>query len=304
MGENWGFYCMMPEYHWILTDLQVLEQIITENLQGMAFHDHFEIILQSVPFFFLGLQLTYLPNPWSDFGILRPPWLLLPRAGAQIPYRGELVFSLTICLEKDIGVPEITLRFQIPSPSCGEPCRCNTESACQSQVQRKQEWERQRGGKLGNTPGTQCLCVHKNKCVYLGPGVWAFLFLSLPHPELLCSSLTTHNERSTPSKCSWYCHEQQYNICSWHGKWKARYLLSKLMAWISGRSTSTSTMAIGRHLTGSFPLCQIWVIGSQGIQKLLPDSRGIFSPTQMIQLRIESSSCCTVWGVLERLKFA
>ena len=44
----------------------------------MAFQDHFEIILQRVPFFFfLGLRPTYLPNPWSDFGILRPPWLPL-----------------------------------------------------------------------------------------------------------------------------------------------------------------------------------------------------------------------------------
>jgi hypothetical protein len=84
-----------------------------------------------------------------------------------------------------------------------------------------------------------------------------------------------------------------------------RYLLSKLMVWISGRSTSTtSTTAVGRSPMGSCPLCQIRAIGSQGVQKPSLNSRGIFLPTQMIQLGIESSSCCMVWGVLERLRFA
>jgi hypothetical protein len=80
------------------------------------------------------------------------------------------------------------------------------------------------------------------------------------------------------------------------------YLLSKLMVWISGRSTSTT--AVGRCPMGSFPLCQIRAIGSQAGQKPSPNSRDIFLPTQMIRLRIESSSCCMVWGALERLRFA
>ena len=51
----------------------------------MAFQDHFEIILQRVPFFFfLGLRLTYLPNPWSDFGILRPPCHAVLHGGAHL----------------------------------------------------------------------------------------------------------------------------------------------------------------------------------------------------------------------------
>ena len=36
----------------LLSLLQILEHISTTNLQGMAFQDHFEIILQRVPFFF------------------------------------------------------------------------------------------------------------------------------------------------------------------------------------------------------------------------------------------------------------
>ena len=60
-------------------------------------------------------------------------------------------------------------------------------------------------------------------------------------------------------------------------------LTSKLMARISGRSTSTtSTSAIGRCPMGSFPLCQIPAIGSQGVQKSSPNSKRIF-PTKMAQ---------------------
>ena len=86
-----------------------------------------------------------------------------------------------------------------------------------------------------------------------------------------------------------------------------RRLLSKLTAWISDRSTSTtsttSTMPIGRRPMGLFPLCQIQAISSQGVQKSLPNSRGIF-PVEMAQLRRESSSYYMGWGVLERPRFA
>ena len=83
-----------------------------------------------------------------------------------------------------------------------------------------------------------------------------------------------------------------------------RYRHSKLIVWISGRCIfRTSTMAIGPRPMGSFPLCQIQAIGSQAAQKSLPNSRGIF-PTQMTQLRRESSFCCMEWEVLERLRFA
>jgi len=51
-------------------------------------------------------------------------------------------------------------------------------------------------------------------------GDQAFPFLSLPHPELLCSSLTTQNEWSTRfSKCSWHCCEWRHILCSRHSKW-------------------------------------------------------------------------------------
>ena len=84
-----------------------------------------------------------------------------------------------------------------------------------------------------------------------------------------------------------------------------RYRPSKLIVRISGRCTSTtSTIAIGRHPIGPFHSRQTPAIGSLGVQKSLPSSRGIFLPTQMIPLRIESSSCCMVWGVLEKLRFA
>ena len=53
---------------------------------------------------------------------------------------------------------------------------------------------------------------------------------------------------------------------------RARYPLSKLITQISGRCTSTtSTITIRQHLMGSFPLCQTPAIGSQGIQKSLPN---------------------------------
>ena len=80
-----------------------------------------------------------------------------------------------------------------------------------------------------------------------------------------------------------------------------RYLLSKLMAWISGRSISTT--AIERRPMGSFPLCQIQAIGSQDVRKSLPNLSGIF-PAQMTHLRRESSFCCMEWEVLEKLRFA
>ena len=58
---------------------------------------------------------------------------------------------------------------------------------------------------------------------------------------------------------------------------------NELMARISGRSISTtSTTAIGRCPMGSFPLCQIPAIGSQGVQKSSPNSKRIF-PTEMAQ---------------------
>ena len=69
--------------------------------------------------------------------------------------------------------------------------------------------------------------------------------------------------------------------------------------WICCRSTST---AIGRR--GSFPLCQTRAPDSLGVQKPLPNSRGIFSSTQMMQFRRERSSCYMEWGALERLRFA
>jgi len=57
----------------------------------------------------------------------------------------------------------------------------------------------------------------------------------------------------------------------------ARYPPSKLIAWISGRCTSTtSTTAIVRCLMVSFPSCQIRAIGSQAVEKSSPNSRGIF----------------------------
>ena len=84
-----------------------------------------------------------------------------------------------------------------------------------------------------------------------------------------------------------------------------RYPPNKLIAWIPGRCTSTtSTTIIGRHLMGSFSLCpQIRAIDSQGERKSSPISRGIF-PTQMTHVRRKSFFCCMGWGVLERLKFA
>ena len=84
-----------------------------------------------------------------------------------------------------------------------------------------------------------------------------------------------------------------------------RYLLlSKLMARTSGSSTSaTLTTTIGGRPMESFPLCQIRAFGSQGVQKSSLNSRGIF-PMQMTLLRREKSSCCMVWGVLERPRFA
>ena len=69
--------------------------------------------------------------------------------------------------------------------------------------------------------------------------------------------------------------------------------------WICCRSTST---AIGRW--GSFPLCQTRALGSQGVQKSLPNSKDIFLLIQMMQFRKERSSCYMEWGVLERLRFA
>ena len=80
-----------------------------------------------------------------------------------------------------------------------------------------------------------------------------------------------------------------------------RYLLRKLMAWISGRSSCTT--AKGRRPMASFPLCQIQAIASQGVQKSSLNSRGIF-PVEMARLRREGSSYCMVWGVLERPRFA
>ena len=84
---------------------------------------------------------------------------------------------------------------------------------------------------------------------------------------------------------------------------RAIYPPSKLIVLSSGRCTyTTSTIAIG-HVMGSFPSCRTPAIGSQGVQKSLPNSRGIF-PMQMAQLRGEHSSFYMVWDVLERLRFA
>ena len=80
-------------------------------------------------------------------------------------------------------------------------------------------------------------------------------------------------------------------------------MLNKLTAWISGRSISTtSTMLIGRPM-GLFRSCQIQAIGSQGVQKSLLNSGGIFA-VETAQLRKEASFYCMVWGVLERPRFA
>ena len=58
----------------------------------------------------------------------------------------------------------------------------------------------------------------------------------------------------------------------------ARYPSGKLIEWISGRCTSTtSTMTIGRRPMGSFPSCQTPAIGSQGAQTSSPKFKEHFS---------------------------
>ena len=161
---------------------------------------------------------------------------------------------------------------------------------------------------LRSNSGT-CLCLYKNRSTPRGMIVGFPASVRRPHffPFLILNSYA----HLRPLRMSGaHVFENARDIAFSGGTFytantvsgTATYLLSKLMVWISGRSTSTA--AIGRCPMASLPLCQIRAIGSQDVQKPLPDSRGIFLPTQMVQLRIESSFCCTVWGVLERLRFA
>ena len=68
----------------------------------------------------------------------------------------------------------------------------------------KDEGKGEVGGEW-KSPGMTCLHVYKNRPTHAvtswydwgSPGVWTLPVLSLPHPDLLRSSLTTQNERNT-----------------------------------------------------------------------------------------------------------
>ena len=139
-------------------------------------------------------------------------------------------------------------------------------------------------------------------CLYMNNSSWhdgaceRFPFLSFPHlrPHTMSRTHIFSNAHGTAvSGGTFYAANAVSET--------VRYVLSRLMAWFSGRSISTT--AIGRRPTGSFPLCRIQAIGSPDVQKSLPDLRDIF-PTQMTQLRRESPSCCMEWEGLEKLRFA
>ena len=83
-----------------------------------------------------------------------------------------------------------------------------------------------------------------------------------------------------------------------------RFSKSKLMAWLSCRLISITTLAKERYPMPLFHLCQTRALGSQAGQRLLQNSRNIFLLIPMKRFRRETTFYCMEWGVLEKLKFA